>query len=271
MTDLHTHNVPLLIDPRSSPRLSALGADIRAALAEQSPGLPAGAGYDLADGIAVVEVSGVLVPRLGIRRSLGIATGYDGIRANMLDAMADDQARAIVLLVDSPGGYCAGLPDLADAIYAMRGAKPIVAVLDEMACSAAYWLASAADVVTVPRSGTIGSVGVIVQMMDVSRSLANAGVDVHFVHFGSEKAVEARAVLTGMTPAALASVQAEVDEMGEMFVAAVARNRDLPADAIRSLEAACFTGNRGVVAGLADSVLSPDQAFAALLADLAAA
>lgn len=124
------------------------------------------------------------------------------------------------------------------------------------------------NVVTMPRTGIIGSVGVIAMVMDVSRSLTKVGVTVHPVHFGRLKAMEQRASVTGVTPEALAGTQAEVDTLGELFVATVARNRGLPADAVRAQEGACFLGAAGVAAGLADTLCAPEQAFKALLADL---
>ncbi|MEP9328812.1 hypothetical protein PPMP20_37990 [Paraburkholderia phymatum] len=78
-------------------------------------------------------------------------TGYDGIRTSLALALADDAVRALVLDVDSDGGHIAGCLDLADLIYAARKVKPIIAILSETACGTAYVLASACEVVTVPR------------------------------------------------------------------------------------------------------------------------
>jgi ClpP class serine protease len=90
----------------------------------------------------------------------------------------------------------------------------------------------------------------------------------HPVFFGRLKAMEERASVTGMTAEALAGVQAEVDTLGELFVTTVARNRGIPAVAVRAQEGACFLGADGVAAGLADTLCAPEQAFKALLADL---
>ncbi|TOL42864.1 serine peptidase, partial [Vibrio parahaemolyticus] len=68
----------------------------------------------------------------------------------------------ICLDIDSPGGEVAGCFDLVDLIYELRGKKPIYAILSENAYSAAYAIASAADKIYVPRTGGVGSVGVIV-------------------------------------------------------------------------------------------------------------
>ena len=60
-------------------------------------------------------------------------------------------------------------------------------------------------------------------------------------------------------------MQAEVDQLGEMFVSMVSRNRKISAERVRNTEAGTFLGEAGVDAGLADVVASPQEAFAALL------
>lgn len=242
----------------SAPRTGAAGWP------EQDPG------YDIAGGVAVVGVRGVLINRLGMLRPLGrYATGYDGIRQAFLGAMVDPQVRAIALDIDSPGGMVSGAFDLADAIYASRGrGKAIWSILSEEAYSAAYLLASATDRVLVPRTGGAGSVGVITMLVDLSGMLKEAGVAVHFVHYGERKAEEGRAQLTGVKPELLGRIQSEIDRLGEMFVGTVARNRGLSVEAVRAQQAGTYPAELAVGAGLADAVMAPDEAFRALRATL---
>lgn len=262
--DARFANTPLLLDPRAWPQLSAAAAALGAL-----PEAPRDrTGYDLVAGVAVIEVSGILISRLGSRRSWGFVTGYDGIRANLMDALADTEAKAIAFLVNSPGGMVTGLPDLAELIHQARGVKPLWAILDESAYSAAYWIAAACDRVTVPRTGGAGSIGVITGLMDVSAMLKNEGIAPHFITYGRRKAEELRASYTGMTQEVLDSLQADVDRLGEIFVSAVARYRGAAPKAVRAQEAACFMGELAVEAGLADEVLSADAAFLALHASL---
>lgn len=110
-------------------------------------------GYDLIEGVACIPISGTLVQKNGSLRPSSGMTGYDGIRQNLMVALGDDAVRAIVLDIDSPGGEVAGCFDLVDTIYSARGMKPIWSVLNEHAYSAAYAIASAADRITVPRTG----------------------------------------------------------------------------------------------------------------------
>jgi len=71
--------------------------------------------------------------------------------------LADPRVRGIVLDIDSPGGEAAGLFDLADRIAAARAIKPIWAVANDAAFSAAYALAASASCVTLTRTAGVGS------------------------------------------------------------------------------------------------------------------
>ena len=223
-------------------------------------------GYDIAAGVAIIPVCGTLVQKNGTLRPGSGMMGYDGIRANLSMALEDEAVRAIVLDVDSPGGEVAGCFDLVDSIYNARGEKPIWAILSESAYSAAYAIASAADRVVVPRTGGTGSVGVICMHVDFSKALGAQGVDVTLIQYGARKADGNE--YKPLSKEALARFQADVDAMGELFVNTVARNRGMKAAAVRNTQATTFLGAAGVDIGFADSVMSPDAAFRALLDSL---
>jgi ClpP class serine protease len=224
-------------------------------------------GYSVTrDGVAVIEVCGTLVHRLGSLRPYSGMTGYDGIRANMLHALANGSVRAILLDIDSPGGEVTGCFDLADAIYAARSVKPCWAILNESAYSAAYALASACARITVPRTGGTGSIGAVWLHSEMSRALDKDGITVTVIRSASRK-FEGNNV-EPLSDAARARAQAEVDRTAALFVATVARNRGLGATRIADTEAACFTGALGVQAGLADAVMAPDAAYRSLVASL---
>jgi signal peptide peptidase SppA len=223
-------------------------------------------GYDLAMGVAIVPVTGTLVAKLGTMRPYSGMTGYDGIRHNLLSAVSSAAVRAVMLDIDSPGGEVRGCFDLADTVYALRGTKPIWAVLSESAYSAAYAIASAADRITVPRTGGTGSIGVISMHTDLSRSLDKAGISVTIIRSGAQKME--RNPVEPLSEGALSRIQAEVDETNDIFVATVARNRGLTEASVRGLQGATVQGARGVQLGLADAVMAPDAAFRALVASL---
>lgn len=223
-------------------------------------------GYDVEFGVAQIELEGTLVQKNYALRPESGMTGYDGIRQNFVEAMNDDRVRAIMLNIDSPGGEVAGCRDLAEMIYSARGHKPIWAILNESAFSAAYWIASACDRITVPLTGGTGSIGVVWMHCDFSQALSAAGIKVTFVKRGTRKVDGAPEI--PLSEEALARFQTEIDTVGEIFEGAVARNRGLSAGKIRDMNANTFLGADGVSQGLADVVMSPDAAFRALVESL---
>jgi ClpP class serine protease len=215
------------------------------------------------DGIAVIEIAGVLVHRgAWIGNSSG-QTSYEGIAAQIDAAGADPTIRAVALEIDSFGGEIAGVFDLADRIRALRRSKPVWAFVAEHAFSAGYALAAQADRILLPRTGSVGSIGVLVMHADLSRKLDQEGVAVTLVHSGQRK-VDTNPYQP--LPAQVqASIQGEIDGLRVLFAQTVEAGRAgrLTADAALSTEAACYRGAEAVAAGLADEVADLASGFAA--------
>lgn len=228
-------------------------------------------GYDLVGGLGIIPVSGTLVQKTRSLRPYSGMTGYDGIRQSFLTAMVDDDVKMPVFDLSSGGGAVAGLFDLVDTIYEARGTKPIAAILAESAYSAAYVLASAVDPgrIYVPRTGGTGSNGCICMHVDMSDALTKAGLKVTFITSeGADRKTDGHSEIP-LSDDAYAAIKADVDAMGTLLHETVGRNRGLAASAVRGQKAATFMGADGVAAGLADAVMAPSAAFAALLAEVA--
>jgi len=271
-------NTPLAIHPRKAEVVMAALTDrfgitrIEASMAMEDDDdydyrrrrqTKADPGYDNVGGVAVISIQGTLVQKLGSLRPYSGMTGYNGIRQAFLTAMADPEVAGICLDIDSPGGEVAGCFDLADEIWRARGEKPVHAILTENAYSAAYALASAADRICVPRTGGVGSVGVITMHVDWSQRIKEKGLAVTIITYGSRKA-ESNPYRT-LSDEAAAAIQRDINAMGEIFVGTVARNRGMKEKVVRDTEAACFMAADGVALGLADEVITPDAAFLNLL------
>jgi ClpP class serine protease len=119
----------------------------------------------------------------------------------------------------------------------------------------------------VPRTGGTGSIGVVTMHVDITGAMEKFGVKVTTIQFGARKTDFYPT--TPLSDAARDRMQAEVNELGEMFVEMVARNRDISTAAVRKTEAATFLGTAGVEQKLADAVMSPQDAFDALLEEIA--
>lgn len=233
----------------------------------------AGRPYDVVDGVALIGVTGMIVPSFWYIGS-SYVTGCNCLRLQLAMAFDDPQVRAIALVVNSGGGLVSGIADLADWIVEAKAAagKPVVSILAEFAYSAAYWLASAADSISVPRTGGVGSIGVIMVHWDLSAALAEAGIKATVIKAGARKA-------DGNAYEPLPNdVQerwtAECEDLRRLFAGSVATNRaaagaSLDLDAVLASEARTWEGPAGtaeaVAQGFADIVLAPDKALQALI------
>ena len=277
-------NTPLLLHPQKLDAIIAglgqrlLGTDglqIDAAAISPRAALPAEIfttrkgerterGYRVNEGVAVISAMGGLVHRTRLEADSSLLIGYNDLAADMEDALAQPEVHAIALVLDSPGGEVSGAFELADRIYAARGRKPIVALADGMAASAAYLAASAADEVVLTTTSYVGSIGVVMRHVDYSRALANEGINVSHIFAGEHK-VDGNPYQP--LPASVREhLQADIEGLYQMFVQAVAKHRGMEEQAVRDTRAAVYRGVAGVAARLADRIGTAD----AVIADLSA-
>ncbi len=215
------------------------------------------------DGIAVIQISGVLIHRGSwIGESSG-QMSYEGIAAQIAAAARDPAVRAVALEIDSFGGEVAGVFDLADQIRDLRARKPVWAFVAEHAYSAAYALASQADRIVLPRTGGVGSIGVVVMHTDLSGQLDQDGVRVTLIHAGQHK-IDGNPYAP-LPEAVRDRIQQDVEAVRDLFAQIVAAGRGarLSAKAALATEAETYRGTQAVAAGLADEVTDLMGAFAA--------
>lgn len=221
-------------------------------------------GYRVVDGVAVISAMGGLVHRTKLAADSSLLIGYNDLAADMEDALGKSDVHAIALVMDSPGGEVAGAFELADRIYAARGRKPIVAVADGMAASAAYLAASAADEVVLTNTSYVGSIGVVMRHVDFSRALANDGITVSHIFAGEHK-IDGNPYQP-LPDAVRAALQADIEGLYQMFVQAVAKHRGMNEQAVRDTRAGVYRGVAAVAARLADRIGTVDAVVAELAA-----
>lgn len=222
---------------------------IRAGSLAAAPDVWAARGASRAEGeVAVIPIMGVLT-----QRGSWYGMSLESIRASLRNRLADSGTRAIVLEFDSPGGEVFGIDELATEIRNARGVKPIVAVANPLAASAAAWLAAQADELLVTPSGEVGSVGVYATHVDLSRALDQAGITVTLVSAGAGKT--SGNTFEPLSEEARAETQADVDRYYSMFARAMAKGRGVTVDTVRSDWKAKMYGAKDAVAnGLATAV-----------------
>ncbi|EKF2697136.1 S49 family peptidase [Escherichia coli] len=218
--------------------------------------------YRVVNGIAVLPVTGTLVHRLGGMRPFSGMTGYDGIVACLQQAMADSQVRGILLDIDSPGGQAAGAFDCADMIYRLRQQKPVWALCNDTACSAAMLLASACSRRLVTQTSRIGSIGVMMSHVSYAGHLAQAGVDITLIYSGAHK-VDGNQ-FEALPAEVRQDMQQRIDAARRMFAEKVAMFTGLSVDAVTGTEAAVFEGQSGIEAGLADELVNASDAISVM-------
>lgn len=215
------------------------------------------------NGVATISIMGTLVQRsVGLNAFSGLKS-YKEIEEDFLKAIEDSNVKAIALHIDSPGGEVSGCFDLADTIYEARGSKPIWAIVDEMACSAAYAIASAADEILAPRTASVGSIGVVWLHADYSRAERNAGIDYTFIHAGERK-VDGNSY-EPLSAEAAKRIQREIDDTYEIFLETVARNRGIEIEKLKNTQAATFNGREAEKIGLIDKISSSRNSFHKLI------
>jgi signal peptide peptidase SppA len=220
--------------------------------------------FAFAAGLAFIPITGTLVNRMSY--SWGYITGYNFIRNQMNAALGDPDVKAIVFDINSGGGMVAGCFELANEIYEARATKPSIAVVDSNAYSAAYALASSAGKVVVTPSGGVGSIGALCMHIDISKALADFGVNITLIHAGEHK-VDGNP-FEALPDSVKADLQASIDGCRDQFVSLVARNRGMESQAVYDTEAACYDTTKAMELGLIDAVASPNKAVSALLTEL---
>lgn len=221
--------------------------------------------YNVANGVALIPIIGSLVNRGAFVGESSGLTSYEGLSLQLAAAAADPDVRSILLDIDSPGGEAAGMFTLAEQIRATREIKPVVALVNDMAASGAYGLASAASEITVSDSSIVGSIGVVMMHVDRSGELEQNGHKVTLIHAGAHK-VDGHP-FGPLSKEVKADLQRDVDNIYSRFVETVAAGRkSLTADKIKGTEARCYIGSEALDIGLVDHVGS----FAETLARLSA-
>ena len=221
---------PLALDPR------AYGASFPAAPAENR----------VVDGAVLVTVSGPLSSRRG-----GCFDSYDSILSRV-DAALAAKPKAVVLVIDSPGGMAQGCFEATHELRARCRAAgvPLLAYVEGSACSAAYALACAAERIAVKPTSVVGSIGVFETLADQSAADAAMGLAYRIVTSGERK-TDAN-VHVPISDGAVSAAQAAVDQLAGLFFSLVEEMRGVSAEHVRSLDGGIAIGGDAIAKRLAD-------------------
>lgn len=205
---------------------------------------------DVRDGVAILPVNGPLFRYANLFTAVSGATSYENLAIDFHRVMDDQDVRAVLLDIDSPGGEANGVSEFADQIYQARGTKPIVAYVGGNAASAAYWIASAADEIIIDETAAVGSIGTVISVTDTrARDEKNGVTRLEIV---SAQSPYKRPDV--MTDQGREQLQSWVNQLSDVFVDKVARNRSRTRDVVLSDfgQGDILFGKAAVAVGMAD-------------------
>ena len=221
--------------------------------AEQKPG------YEVtADHRAIIRVEGIIAKhsRMVNGQNQPRGTALEGLNDQLDEAMADRHVQSILLHIESPGGSIDGLPDFAGKVYEASFEKPVVAFIDDMGASAAYWIASQANAIYATQAAAVGSIGVYTLYMDSSAWAEKKGLKFHILRSGANKGVGEMGI--AISEENLAAIQERINTYFEIFVGAVMRGRvgaGLNEQSLRGLaDGRTYVGRTAMLNNLIDGV-----------------
>ena len=222
-------------------------------------------------GIAVIPIYGVITQRGNMVDDVsGPGMVSTQIVTQMLrQAVADDAVSQILLDIDSPGGSVYGVSELGDAILSARAQKPVVAIANSLAASAAYWIGSQAGEFYVTAGGEVGSIGVWQAHQDYSKAMDEAGVKTTLISAGKFK-VEGNPYAP-LDEEAQGFMQSRVDDYYASFTKAVAKGRGVPITQVRDGmgQGRVLGADAALAQNMVDGIASFDQVLSKMHKDAA--
>lgn len=248
-----------LTDAVSGDSLTAGEAPAALALSVNDDGPRQARSYQVMNGIAVLPVSGTLVSRTRALQPYSGMTGYNGIIARLQQAASDPMVDGILLDMDTPGGMVAGAFDCADIIARVRDIKPVWALANDMNCSAGQLLASAASRRLVTQTARTGSIGVMMAHSNYGAALEKQGVEITLIYSGSHK-VDGNPY-SHLPDDVRETLQSRMDATRRIFAQKVSAYTGLSVQVVLDTEAAVYSGQEAIDAGLADELVNSTDAI----------
>ncbi len=211
--------------------------------------------------IAIIPIEGVITTQGTLGAFAEEGTPSAEIVQWIADAEADENIKAVIFRIDSPGGTPVATDEIASAINNME--KPSVSVIREVGASGAYWVASATDKIYANRMSMVGSIGVLASYIEFAGTLERYNATYRSLTAGEFK--DTGDPFKELTSKEEALFQAQLDKLHTIFIKAVAENRGLPEDKVRKLANGwIYMGTEALEFGLIDAIGSEDDAIADL-------
>lgn len=224
------------------------------------------------DKIAILNLSGPIVESAGSNDPLAFSPELVASRkvVPLLEHLAEDSSvKAIVLRINSPGGAVVPSDEIYRKVREVRGTKPVVASMGDVAASGGYYIASGADKIIANPASITGSIGVIAQFPRVSGLFDKLGIEMRTFKSGEFK--DLGSPTETISDADRTIIQNLITEMYTLFVKSVAEGRDMEEARVRELaDGRIYTGLQAKEFGLIDELGNYDYSldYAAGLANV---
>lgn len=208
----------------------------------------------------VMHVNGPLTYRTTGWEAMCGGTSYEMLKDQMEYFVAQG-AKTVGMMVDSGGGEAHGMMDSANYIRKLaddNGIK-IIAYVDGMSASAGYGIASIADEIVMSSDSQVGSIGVLIQLMNNSKAYEKAGIERTFVTAGKDKVPYAAD--GSFTDEFIDRLQTQVDTLYEAFTSHVAEHRNMTLQSVKDTEANVFMAEEALQLGLVDKVMTVEEFY----------
>ncbi len=214
-------------------------------------------GEDIGCNVVGVKVQGPIVTYGDFEGDgVGVASSED-IITDIKDADDKGSIKAVLVEIDSPGGYPVASEELADAIKAIK--KPNVGFIREYGTSGAYWAASAADWLIASKLSDVGSIGITSSYIDYARQNTKEGITYNQLSTGKFK--DMLDPDKPLTDEERTLVERDLKLMNEQFIATVSENRRLPVETVRALaDGSSMLGEMAKEKGLIDQIGGYEEA-----------
>jgi len=229
----------------------------------------------------VFAVVALVVAALGALRGAGLTpTGAHITRVSVnglitedrkvteaIDKLADDdQVKAVILSINSPGGSVSGGETIHDAIARVAAKKPVVVTMRGLAASAGYMIAMPANRIFAREATLTGSIGVLIETGEISGLLGKLGIGPEVIRSGPLK--DEPSLVRPLSPAGQEVMQGLVNDMYDQFVEMVAAGRHMDPARVRTLaDGRAYTGRQALKLGLVDAIGGEPEAKAWLTSE----
>ena len=216
------------------------------------------------DGVAVLHVEGPIFRYANIMTKVSGATSVQQLSLDFQAALDDPRISSVLLNINSPGGQVDGINEMANLIRKGNAVKPVTAYVGAMGASGAYWLASATGKIVANESAQLGSIGVLASITDNRGAQERQGVK----RYDIVSSQSPNKMSDPATDAGRARIQAQVDDIAQLFIDKVADFRGVSARIVASDfgQGDVLLAPKAVAAGMADAIGSYEEVLGAMKA-----